>query len=133
MKSIEQLYNKARITYIIRLSVFTIIPYSALTFLFTYYVLNDSEDVLSALIRTFVLSITFAFFSASITVMTIFKKSKVIRYYNILYSKFHKVDKSLLLLLSLYLIQNKKVYSLEKKHYFNKQMKFLSKSLLQRL
>ncbi len=128
MKSIEQLYNIARRTYILRLSIITIIPYAALTFLFAYFVLNDSEGILSALFRAFILSITFAIFSSSLTMITIFKKSKVIKHYNILYDKFHKIDKSLLLLLSLYLIQNKKIYSLEKKHYFNKQMKFLSKS-----
>ena len=128
MKSIEQLYNIARKTYIFRLSALIIIPYAALTFLFVYFVLNDSSNALSSLFRAFILSVTSAIFTSYITIFTIFRKQRVLKYYNVLHSKFPTVDKSLLLLISFYLIQNRKVYSLEKKHYFNKQLKQMGKS-----
>ncbi len=52
-----------------------------------------------------------------------FSKRKVMKNYIVLYDKFPKCNKSLLLLLCLYLIQNKKIYSLDKSHYYNKQLK----------
>ena len=128
MKSIEQLYNIARKTYVFRLSVYTIIPYAAIMFLFVYFVLNDSSNALSSLFRAFILSVASAIFTSYIIIFTIFRKQRVLKYYNILHSKFPNVDKSLLLLISFYLIQHKKVYSLVKKHYFNKQLKQMGKS-----
>ena len=128
MKSIEQLYNQAKRTYIIRLTLFTIIPYSLLTFFITYFFLNTEVATINILFRAFLSSIFVGILIGFTTMITVFKKSKVLKHYNILYKSYANVDRSLLLLLSFYLIQNKKVYSLEKAHYFNKQMRFLSKS-----
>ncbi|OYT11170.1 MAG: hypothetical protein B6I18_05275 [Bacteroidetes bacterium 4572_112] len=128
MESIEQLYNRAKRTYIIRLTLFTIIPYSLLTFSISYLFLNTEIATINILLRAFISSIGTGILMSFIIMITVFKKSKVLKHFNILYKPYANIDRSLLLLLSFYLIQNKKVYRLEKPHYFNKQMRFLSKS-----
>ena len=128
MKSIEQLYNKAKKTYIFRLTLLNIIPYTLVLFLMTYFVFNIEIDSFYKILFAFVLSIFNGIFLAFIIMITSYKKSKVIRHFNLLLEIFPETNKSLLLLLSFYLIQNRKMYNLEKKHFFNKQMRFLSKS-----
>ena len=128
MESIEQLYNKARRAYILRLTTVIIIPYTLITFSITLLILNNESATINLLLRAIISSIIFGMGSTFIIMLTIFRKPKVLNHYNILYREFPNTNTSLLLLLSFYLIQNKKMYSLEKKHFFNKQMNFLSKS-----
>ena len=128
MKSIEQLYNLAKRTYILRLTLFTIIPLSTVTFITTYFISNNDIATLSIMIRALLTSVIIASGISYITIITAFRKAKVLKHYNLLYKSFANADKSLLLLISLYLIQNKKTYSLEKPHFFNKQIRLMSKS-----
>ncbi len=127
MKSIEQFYNQARRTYIIRLSLFVIIPITAISFFISYFFIS-SEDVGYILFAAFIISALFSSFISFIIMLEFFSKRKVMKHYIALYDKFPKTDKSLLLLLCFYLIQNKKIYSLEKSHYYNKQLNFMGKS-----
>lgn len=126
MKSIEQIYNQARRIYIFRISTFVIIPISALGFIIPYFFIS-SDDAAHILFSAFIISSLISILINFIIMLEYFSKRKVLKYYIILYEKFPKTDISILLLLCFYLIQNKKIYSLEKSHYYNKQLNFLGK------
>ena len=126
MKSIEQYYNKARRSYIFMLSIFVITPISALGF-FIPFLFIPNTNAAYILFSAFIISSLFSILLSFIIMLEFFSKKKVMKYYVVLYDKFPKTDKSLLLLLCFYLIQNKKIYSLEKSHYFNKQLSFTGK------
>jgi len=128
MQNFDKLYNRARLVFIQRISLVTILPYTIVSFLFTYLTSANNSSSASILFYSFVSSVVMGVLVSVITMSTVFSKKKVYNYCNILQDKFPNSDFSLLLLLSFYLIQNYKVYSLEKPDYFNRQLKVFSKS-----
>ncbi len=128
MQNFDKLYNRARLVFIQRISLVTILPYTIVSFLITYLSSANNSSSASILFYSFVSSVVIGVLVSVITMNTVFSKKKVYNYCNILQDKFPNSDFSLLLLLSFYLIQNYKVYSIEKPDYFNRQLKVFSKS-----